>query len=106
MSDDRWARLRPIVDELRREAGGTPALVAGADQLRTYLVGQAATFDVDLTDSASLYAVLVALALVRECARNGASAGIVTPDEDEAVRALCRAISLALADLAPAEARR
>ncbi len=81
------------------------AAQAQVDQLQAYATMRLDELDVDLRDPRVLYEAVCVLALVHECAVNGANNGALNDDEASAIRGLTRALGCALGRLAPAEAR-
>lgn len=101
-----WHRARALVADLRFEiAQHGPVATAGADQVQAYATSRLAELEVDVTDPAVLYEVLVVLALVRECARNGWDNGVIDYETEQQIASVCRALAAGLVVLAPDEAR-
>lgn len=101
-----WSMLRPLISDLEHEDRDRAFFVqAQVDQLQAYATARLGELDVDLRDHRVLYEAVCVLALVHECAVNGAENGALNDDEASAIRALARALGAALGRLAPDEAR-
>jgi hypothetical protein len=101
-----WATLRPLIVALQAEdESRMPFIRAQVDQLQAYATHALGDLDVDLRDPRVLYEVVAALALVHQCAVNGAENEVLNDDEASAVRGLTRSLGAALGRLAPDEAR-